>query len=368
MSTETRGPTFGGRAHRSGRFCLAGLLTILFANGPARANTGSCDDLDATSLRQALEQSRTALTRQPKKALVRAGTHGDYVNRVLTPLLQVIDAGGDLCRYANQYRFTQLGRPGQVLITGYHTPTVAGSLQPTEQFRWPLYRRPPELAACKHGASGCPSYPSAAILAGAFQGRGLELVWLADPYDVFALHIEGSAHIDLTDGSSLLVGTDGHNGLPYQNVSKLLTQDGKMPSGPTPPSDRPGNPKARKYFAEHPDELPVYWGRSPHYVFFKRSDGIRGKLGPLTAERSVAIDTHLVPLGAVLMLQGQKPIIAGGRITGWTPFSRLVVAQDTGSAIVSEERVDLYFGEDMNAQIAATGMSSKGSLYLLLPP
>src|SRR5262245_22180592 len=185
-------------------------------------------------------------------------------------------------------------------MTAYHTPSVPGSLTRTERFKWPLYKRPPDAN----------NFSTAQILGGAFSGRNLELIWLEDPYDALALHVEGAGNIKLPDGKTVHIGADGHNGMTYQNVSKLLAADKKMPGGPPPPATRPGNPKARKYFTENPAELNVYWAKNPHFVYFKMSPhGGGGKLGALTPNRSIAVDQTVVPLGSVLVIRAAKPLL-----------------------------------------------------------
>jgi membrane-bound lytic murein transglycosylase A len=217
------------------------------------------------------------------------------------------------------------------------------------------------------GGACQPYDDTAKILAGSLNGRGLELVWLADPYDALALHVEGAASIQLPDGKLIAIGADGHNGLTYQNVSKLLAADGKMPKGPPPPANQPGNPKARQYFTQHPEELNVYWGKNPHFVWFKMSAKAgSGKLGALTPHRSVAIDPAFVPFGALLWIRAQKPVITNGAITGWQPYNRVVLGQDTGAGIKGPARMDVYYGEDADSQIASAGTSVQGDAYVLV--
>jgi membrane-bound lytic murein transglycosylase A len=155
--------------------------------------------------------------------------------------------------------------------------------------------------------------------------------------------------------------------MQYQNVSKLLAADGKMPSGPPPPSTLPGNPKARKYFTEHPAELNVYWSKNPHFVYFKSSaHGGGGKLGALTPGRSIAIDPAFVPMGAAVFIRAQKPIVTDGKVTGMQPYTRVVLGQDTGAGIKGPGRIDVYFGEDDYAQIASASTSVQGDAYVLV--
>jgi membrane-bound lytic murein transglycosylase A len=186
------------------------------------------------------------------------------------------------------------------------------------------------------------------------------------PVDALALHVEGAGVIELPDGGKLQLGADGHNGQPYQNVSKLLIADGKLPGGPPPPTQQPGNPKARAYFAAHPADLNVYWGRNPHFVFFRRVEQAGGgKYGPLVTGRSVAVDAEKVPMGALLFVRAQKPVVEGSAVTGWTPFTRVMLAQDTGAGIRGQ-RMDLFFGDDPYAQVAAQTMSVQGDAWVLM--
>lgn len=326
----------------------------------ARPMTVGCDDLDLSSLAEAVERELPALERSTAALPGTTTTARDYAARVLRPILALAKADdrAHLCGTL-QYslKWLHVGAD-HVLFTAYDTPTVRGSLSRDATYRYPLYRRPKDAGA---------RYTTAQILGGALAGRGLELVWLADPYDALALHVEGAGVVQLPDGRVFPVGSDGHNGQPYQNVSKLLVADGKLPPGPAPASHAPGNPKARAWFAAHPADLEVYWGRNPHFVFFRsvtKAGG--GKYGALVAGRSVAIDESRVPMGALLYVRAQKPIVAGGVITGWAPMTRLVLGQDTGAGIRGQ-RMDVYFGEDEVALAAAQAMTVTGDAWVLMP-
>ena len=330
---------------------------------PARAEalTVACDDLDLPSLTAAIERELPALARSPATLSLGATRvrAADYAARTLQPILELArkDDRANLCGFL-QYKLAWLHVGSErVLFTAYHTPTVRGSLARDATYRWPLYRRPRDAGA---------RYTTAQILGGALAGRGLELVWLADAYDALALHVEGAGVIQLPDGKLLPVGSDGHNGQPYQNVSKLLIADGRLPAGPPPPSHAPGNPKARAWFAAHPTELDVYWGRNPHFVFFRAVDKAGGgKYGALVPGRSVAVDAERVPMGALVFVRAQKPVVADGAITGWQPLSRLMVAQDTGAGIRGQ-RMDVYFGDDDYALAAAQAMTVQGDAWVLM--
>jgi membrane-bound lytic murein transglycosylase A len=325
----------------------------------APAVTVACDDLELTPLAEAIESEIDHLKRHSGTLRIgaRAVSNQEYVSRTLEPIAKMAREGDrtKLCGWL-LYRmgWNRVGRE-PVLFTAYHTPTVRGSLTADDTYRYPLYRRPRDTRA---------GYTTAQILGGAL--RGFELAWLADPYDVLALHVEGAGNIQLPDGRNFPVGTDGNNGHPYTNVSKLLIADGKLPPGPPPRSDQPGNPKARKYFSEHPADLNVYWGRNPHFVFFKQAEKAgSGKMGLLVPGRSVAVDESQVPIGSLIWIHTQKPVVSGGAVTGWEPMSRLVLGQDTGAGIRGQ-RMDVFFGDDEYALAAAQVMSVQGEAYVLV--
>ena len=329
-----------------------------------RAGGGRCDDLDLDSLASALGRVHGLLT-QPRRAPLKIGSRtvsaSEYASRTVLPLLDLAGAGDRdrLCAALQRMSWWRDAAlpPGRLLLSAYYTPTVAGSLARDERFRWPLYRRPPGAEATR--------LATAQIVAGALAGRGLELVWLEEAYDALALQVEGSAQIRLPDGTLFAIGTDGHNGRGYVNVSKLLADDGRLDRGPPPPTAKPGNPKARAFFAAHPGELATYWGKNPHFVYWKpvaRAGG--GKLGPLTNGRAVAVDPTVYPLGAVLLLRPARGLLGGDGTA-----SRIAIAMDTGAAIKGAGRIDLYVGDDpaTSGQVVNTG-SVDGEAYVLLAP
>ena len=125
----------------------------------------------------------------------------------------------------------------------------------------------------------------------------------------------------------------------------------------------------RRYLAEHPEERDGLLAQNESYVFFRLvKEGPLGSLEvPLTPGRSIATDSRLFPKGALAFVVSRKPVLdAGGNLTGWQPFSRFVLNQDTGSAIRGPRRVDLYFGSGHEAGLAAGVMKSNGMVYFLI--
>lgn len=328
---------------------------------PAPNMGGQCDDLDPAGLIDAIEKELPVLRRMPASAGFRIGDRvvapAEYAERTLVPLQQLAQRGAQaLCAgLASRFTFYRNGGVGPGKFTAYHNPMFRGSRRQQGPYQHPLYRRPPGALA---------QLSTAQVLAGGLAGRNLELVWLADPTEALAAHVEGSATIYLDDNSIMNIGSDGHNGQPYQNVSKLVAADNKIPKSQDTPI---GMTRARKYFLDHPAELPVYWGKNPHFVFFKETNRRGGgKFGELVPGRSIAVDMNAVPLGLAAWIRTDKPAIADNKVQSWVSYGRVALAQDTGAGIQGAGRVDVFFGTGDYAQQASAVTTRPGELYVLL--
>jgi membrane-bound lytic murein transglycosylase A len=270
------------------------------------------------------------------------------------------------------YRVGDAGSSG--LFTGYYEPELSGSRAPDARHRWPLYRPPDDLVTVDLGsfaedlkgrrlvgrvADGrLVPYPARAeIDSGKLDGKALELLWLDDPVDVFFLHVQGSGRVRLPDGSFVRVGYAGSNGRDFTAIGKALLDDGKVPR------DKVSMQAIRDWLRANPEDGRAYMERNARYIFFHEIEG-DGPIGAegvaLTPGRSLAVDTDLLPLGAPLWLDTTWP-------GSDKPLRRLVVAQDTGSAIKGAVRGDLFWGAGEAALAYAGGMKQPGSYYLLLP-
>jgi membrane-bound lytic murein transglycosylase A len=141
----------------------------------------------------------------------------------------------------------------------------------------------------------------------------------------------------------------------------------KVAANPAPAAflSMPGSPEAREYFAEHPADLAKTWAENPHYVYFKVADA-EGSVGALVAGRSVAVDPKVIPMGAAILITAEKPIVdASGNMTGMEKFTRIVLGQDTGAAIRGA-RMDIYYGDDVYAQIASSRAAVTGDAAILV--
>jgi membrane-bound lytic murein transglycosylase A len=259
------------------------------------------------------------------------------------------------------------GRGGGVLFTGYFTPILEGSTTADAGHRWPLYALPPDLAKGPQGEilgrrlpdGSLEPYPTRrAIEAGALlQGQGLELVWLADPLDAFIAHVNGSAFVRVADGSILRLGYAGKNGQEYTSLGQELVADGKLSA------DEVSLPGIRAWAADHPDELDEYLRRNDSYVFFTPIDGNpRGSLNvEVSAGRSLATDKSIFPRGALVFVDTRLPA-GGGREV---PYERFLLDQDTGGAIRTAGRGDIYLGVGDEAGQLAGRTKAEGQLYYL---
>lgn len=268
----------------------------------------------------------------------------------------------------------------QGFLTGYYEPEVEGSRERTDDYQSPLYRRPPDLIirAPKKGAPSnkgeafrrdgkklVPYYDRGAILDGALAGRSLELAWIKDPVDAFFAHIQGSVRVRLPDGDVLRLNYDGHNGQTYTPIGRILVDQG------TVPREKISMDTIRAYISNDPEAGRALMRQNKSYVFFrvakelKKDDGAVGGQGlPLTAGRSIAVDRALHVYGTPFYIDAKLPIDGEAPTT---PFRKLMIAQDTGSAIIGPARADIFFGAGKEAGSIAGRIQHPGRFAMLLP-
>nr|VFK59240.1 MAG: membrane-bound lytic murein transglycosylase A [Candidatus Kentron sp. TUN]VFK62750.1 MAG: membrane-bound lytic murein transglycosylase A [Candidatus Kentron sp. TUN]VFK67824.1 MAG: membrane-bound lytic murein transglycosylase A [Candidatus Kentron sp. TUN] len=262
------------------------------------------------------------------------------------------------------------------LFTGYYEPELRGAVRPDAQFSYPILGRPDDLINVDlghfndkwrnrkivgrlHEGTLVPYYNRTQIESGALNHRRLELLWVDDPIDVFFLHIQGSGRVRLPDGSSIRLGYAGRNGWPYTAIGRELVAEGKMTL------EEVSMPTIRRWIEANPTAGLSLMRKNQAYIFFKiqESAGPIGSQGVvLTPERSLAVDSDYTPLGALLWLSTNDPGTKPAR-----KLRRLVVAQDTGSAISGAIRGDLFWGYGKRAAEKAGVMKEIGRYYILLP-
>ncbi|MTI18510.1 murein transglycosylase [Rhodobacteraceae bacterium RKSG542] len=219
-------------------------------------------------------------------------------------------------------------------VTGYYQPEVTASLTPSRRFSVPLHGLP----------EGMKQLPNrAAVMDGALDGKGLELVWLESPADAFFIAIQGSARLRLEDGSARQLRFAGKSGHPYTPIGRILIERGEVSR------EAMSMQAIRDWLDANPDQRDGLLRQNESYIFFSLDDedgGPKGGAGiPLTAMRSLAIDRNLHPYGMPIFVQTRLPWAFGLE----KKFQRLMIAQDTGSAIVGPARGDIYTGEGIEA-------------------
>ncbi len=258
--------------------------------------------------------------------------------------------------------YTSVGCDGEntVLFTAYHSPIYSASATRTDAFANPIYKRPADLPAgdeINRGPDAARVYPTRRDLYDSGKLNGLEMLYLPHALDAYAIEVNGSAKLDMSDGSVKHVGFHGTNGHAYTSIGKLLVKDGKISA------DRISIQAIRAYFANHPDELMGYIRRNDRMPFFTEypaESWPSGCLGfPVTAQRSIATDKLVFPPAAVAWVRTGEDS-ATGKIK---PIDQLMLDQDAGGAIRSPGRADLYLGtgadaEKLAGQLAAAGMHS----------
>ncbi|MDB5512484.1 MAG: lytic murein transglycosylase [Enterovirga sp.] len=270
---------------------------------------------------------------------------------------------------------------GRGFLTGYYEPEFAGSVLPTAEFKIPLLARPDDLVSLEPGdtvpgvppgltaarkiPTGFEPYPErAAIEDGAVDGHTASIVYLREPTDAFVIHVQGSARIRLPDGRSVRVAYAGRNGQPYTSVARLVMERlGVRPADMTADV-------LTDWLKSNPTEARELLRRNRSYIFFRLAEELDPDDGPIGAAgisvspgRSVAIDRTVWSYGLPIWLEGELPEPGGGR----TMLRRLVVAQDTGSAIVGPARADLFVGSGEEAG-ARAGLIREPVRFVVLWP
>lgn len=270
----------------------------------------------------------------------------------------------------------QVDGSSEGLLTGYYVPDLEGSRIATSKYRYPIYQRPNDLLVIDlsdvypdlddyrlrgrvKGSRVIPYWNRGEIDSPAQPLAGQELFWVADPVELFFLHIQGSGRILLDNGDRVMVGYADQNGHPYRSIGKYLINRGVMTR------DQMSMQNIRDWVRKHPNEIGAVLNQNPSYVFFRELaadvQSPPGALGvPLTPGRSLAVDRRYIPLGAPVFIE-----------TSWPntdqPLRRLMIAQDTGGAIKGRVRGDFFWGMGDQAGEQAGRMKQSVRFWVLLP-
>ena len=243
------------------------------------------------------------------------------------------------------------------LITGYYEPVMNGALNRTGVYNVPLYSYPSAWRKSKPNPG-----PTRAELIGSGMLKGSEIAWVQDPVAAAFMQIQGSGKIRLEDGRVLRLGYAGTNDQPFKSFAQWLLDRKEITRSEATMQG------ISQWAKRNPDRVNEMLNANPRFVFFKELPGnVEADLGPngalgvpLTSERSIAIDLQAMPLGAPVFLATTKPLSS-------QPLQKLVMAQDTGKAIVGGVRADYYWGSGDAAGEMAGRMKQNGKMWVLLP-
>jgi len=271
---------------------------------------------------------------------------------------------------------------GAGFVTGYYEPVIDGSLTQTDVYSVPVYRRPSNLFVRGYSQDApdlpnkgpvyrkigrrklVPYYDRAQIEDGAIAGRGLEICWLKSQTDLLFSQIQGSARVKLADGSTIRINYDAHNGYPYTPVGRILIDRGIIPK------EEMSMQRIREWMEQNPDGAKELRRQNRAYVFFRvvhlsdQDEAVGAQGVPLTPGRSIAVDKTLHVYGTPFFIEGELPIESA---QAKTPFHRLMIAQDTGSAITGPARADLYFGAGADAGKVSGRLKHNMRFVMLVP-
>jgi membrane-bound lytic murein transglycosylase A len=277
----------------------------------------------------------------------------------------------------------------QGFVTGYFEPVVAGALEMSAEFSAPILARPDDLVTLAEGETmpgldpsfsaaqrlpggGYAPYPERAqIEAGAIAAHTRPILWLRDRLEVFLVQVQGSARVALPDGRVCRLVYAGRNGQPYSSLGRILIEMGEVPA------QEMGMARLKAWIHAHGmrpgDAGYALMLRNKSYVFFaldlEPADEAEGPVGGagirLSTLRSIAIDRRLWSYGLPFWIAADLPWQGVGSAP--MPFHRLMIAQDTGSAILGPARADIFFGTGDLAGMRAGEIRHNCDFVVLLP-
>lgn len=292
----------------------------------------------------------------------------DRVGRSIEAFLEVLksssspeDFDAKLKERFDVYMSRGCDEKGTVLFTGYYRPIFDCRLQPDGEFKFPLYKRPPDLKSDPITGKYESYLTREEIDRGALTGKNLELCYLRDRFEAYIVTVQGSGKLRLPDGKFFEIGYAGDNGQEYTSVGKQLVEQNLLPA-----QDLSLQGLIR-YFREHPEHLDRVLAANKRYVFFTpREGGPYGSLNvPVTPYYSIATDKEVYPRAAVSFMTTNLPARgADGRIGDYA-YRGFAMDQDTGGAIRAAGRCDIFLGTGPEVGELAGRTLAEGKLYYI---
>lgn len=309
------------------------------------------------------------------------GIDGTALRRAAGMALKQDDGSREAARAFFERHFVPHRIEADGFVTGYYEPDIAASLTRTDEFTMPLYRRPDDLVEvseanrpadwdssirfARRTEDGLSLYfDRAAIEEGALAGRGLELAWLADPVDAFFIHVQGSARLRLHDGGTMRIGFDGKSGHAYTSIGQLAVERNILAK------EDAHKDGLSDWLRRHPQEARALMRENRSFIFFRETEAGEGE-GPVGAAgvslspgRSLAVDRTLHTFHTPVWVEAPTLALLDPR---GRPFRRLMISQDTGSAIMGPARGDIFIGSGDAAGSVAGRIRHAASMIALVP-
>ena len=234
-------------------------------------------------------------------------------------------------------------------FTGYFEPILEGSLTQNSIYKYPVYAKPDNYK----------KYSREEIENGALKNKNLELLYVKDKVDLFFMHIQGTGRIKLDNGDVIKLSYDGKNQRKYTSIGKYMIANNVIKS------EDYSYQSIKSWLRNNPHQGQEIMNLNKSYIFFKidHQDKVIGaQMVPLTPQRSLAIDKDLLPYGYPIWLEVKSK---GNRYKNI--YNKLLITQDTGSAIKGPVRGDIYFGSGKEYEKLAARMNNNGSYYIFIP-
>ncbi|MBK8914826.1 MAG: MltA domain-containing protein [Phycisphaerales bacterium] len=335
------------------------------------------DAMDREALERSIRNSLNYLAKKSSRAYFPyLDVSHDRAVRTLNSFLQLLrtvrngsELNAAIRRDYDVYRAVGFDGAGTVYFTGYYCPIFDGRRKPDSRFRYPIYRKPPDLVVDAEGttlgrrtADGqvVPFFTRREIdERGAL--RGLEIAWLADPFEAYVVTVQGSAKLRLEDGSLFELGYAGNNGHEYASVARRMVEDGVLRA------EDISLQNLIRFFRENPSRVNDYMWTNPRFVFFQpRTGGPFGSLNePVTPYYSIATDKAVFPRACLAFMTTSLPAIRPDGSVGDYRYAGYTLDQDTGGAIRAAGRADVYLGIGSRAEAVAGRVKSEGQLYYI---
>lgn len=267
------------------------------------------------------------------------------------------------------------------LVTAFYEPVVEVADKEDEIYRYPFYHQPsdlievtesltppdwnPEYRFGRRTSKGLEIYPDRqAIDCGFLAGQNLEIAWAKSKVDVFFAHVQGAARLAFADGRQLRITYAAKSGHPFSGIGRYLVEAGEIPTAGI------SMQAIRHWLAEHPDRVDQVLWRNRSYIFFRETPVDDPDLGPIAAAkvqlvpgRSLAVDRTIHTFGFPFFIRAETIThMDDGR-----PFARLMLALDTGSAILGSARGDIFTGSGNAAGEMAGAVKNDADFFILIP-